>query len=161
MTTGELIKYFRQKRGLTQKELAEELGVPYQSIYQWESGRRIPKIDTVAKIASVLDRKIGDFYLTDYAISILDPSSPQAIAKNLEKDPDFYKIKERPPIEEQGKLNPDIVDRIHREQRLLDHFHQLNPQGQEKAVEQVELVAKVPEYRADQDHEDKEKRPHT
>lgn len=50
---------------------------------------------------------------------------------------------------------------IQLQSQLLDYFSQLNLQGQAKAVEQVELVTKVPEYRADQDQEDKEKRPHT
>lgn len=38
MTIGERIKEFRLKAGLTQSELAEKLGIPYQSIGQWERG---------------------------------------------------------------------------------------------------------------------------
>lgn len=55
MTTGEKIREFRLKAGLTQTELAKKLGIPYQSIGQWERGLRSPKYETLVKIASALD----------------------------------------------------------------------------------------------------------
>lgn len=30
---------------------------------------------------------------------------------------------------------------------LLEHFHKLNEKGQEKALDQIELLTKIPEYR--------------
>lgn len=76
MTIGERIKEFRLKAGLTQSELAEKLGIPYQSIGQWERGLRSPKIETLQKIASALgvplsqlltqNEQIGTAYLEDF-----------------------------------------------------------------------------------------------
>lgn len=54
MTVGERIKAARKKAGMTQKELADKLGIPYQGISQYERGVRNPKIDTLEKIADSL-----------------------------------------------------------------------------------------------------------
>ena len=35
---GRLIKFHREKRGLTQKALAAKLGVHYITVYRWERG---------------------------------------------------------------------------------------------------------------------------
>lgn len=54
MTTGQRIKEARKKAGLTQAELADKLGIPYQSISQWERDTRNPKYDTLRRIAAAL-----------------------------------------------------------------------------------------------------------
>ena len=55
MTTGARIKAARKAAGMTQAELASRLGIPYQSIGQWENDLRNPKFETLQKIASALD----------------------------------------------------------------------------------------------------------
>lgn len=70
MTTGQLIKAARKRAGLTQMELAEKLGVPYQSVGQWERDIRNPKYESLYRIAAALDTSIsfllghGDDYLS-------------------------------------------------------------------------------------------------
>lgn len=54
MTTGQNIKAARKKAGLTQKELAQKLGLSFQSIAQWENDLRNPKLDTIKRIADAL-----------------------------------------------------------------------------------------------------------
>lgn len=54
MTVGERIKEARLAANMTQADLAERLGVAYQNIGQWESGKRNPKSDTIFKIAEAL-----------------------------------------------------------------------------------------------------------
>lgn len=55
MTTGQRIKSARQNAGMTQAQLAEKLGIPYQSIGQWERDIRNPKLDTLRRIAGALN----------------------------------------------------------------------------------------------------------
>ena len=55
MTTGQRIRNARQKAGMTQAQLAEKLGIPYQSIGQWERDVRNPKLDTLRRIAGALN----------------------------------------------------------------------------------------------------------
>lgn len=54
MSIGEGIKAARKAANLTQKQLAEKMGVSYVNIAQWENGRRNPKIETLQKIADAL-----------------------------------------------------------------------------------------------------------
>lgn len=62
MTTGEAIREARLKAGLTQKELAQKMGIPYQSIGQWENNKRNPKSETMERIASALDTTVFLLY---------------------------------------------------------------------------------------------------
>ena len=58
-SVGENIKRIRKARNMTQKELGEKLGgISQQQIGQWENGIKNPKIETIEKIAAVLDVNI-------------------------------------------------------------------------------------------------------
>ena len=63
MTIGEKIKYARNLRGFTQKELGLKLGFDEKSadvrIAQYESGTRTPKDDLLSEIANLLDVNIS------------------------------------------------------------------------------------------------------
>lgn len=54
------IKKMRQKRGLTQKQLADRLGVKQSNISRWESGAFKPNAATLKKMAAVLNCRIDD-----------------------------------------------------------------------------------------------------
>lgn len=54
MTVGENIRKKRKDMGLTQKELAEKVGVATITIQQYERNVRVPKIETLSKIGIVL-----------------------------------------------------------------------------------------------------------
>lgn len=55
MTTGELIREARKKKGLTQRELGELLGMSDVGVAQWEKGLRNPRLETRQRIAKALD----------------------------------------------------------------------------------------------------------
>ena len=42
---GENIRAYRKKHDLTQEELAERLGVTYQSVSRWENGATYPDLE--------------------------------------------------------------------------------------------------------------------
>lgn len=54
MTIGEKIKEVREQKGLTQKTLGELCGVTDNVIRHYEKGLRVPKIETLDKIARSL-----------------------------------------------------------------------------------------------------------
>lgn len=62
MTIGEQIKKYRKEAGLTQKQLGEKLGISQQQIAQYESGKRVPKIDTINNIAGALNMGVRRLY---------------------------------------------------------------------------------------------------
>lgn len=48
------IRQLRDTAGITQLELAERLGVSQPAVARWESGRRMPRLDTLQRIADAL-----------------------------------------------------------------------------------------------------------
>lgn len=59
---GLKIKKARINANVTQAELDHRLGVTAQSISQYERGVKIPKFDTLKKIATALEIKVSCFY---------------------------------------------------------------------------------------------------
>lgn len=58
--TGELIATLRHEQRLKQNELAELLGVTNKAISRWETGRGYPDIETLPKLAEVLNISIPE-----------------------------------------------------------------------------------------------------
>ena len=56
------IKTLREKTGITQGCLAEEMGVKQSAIAAWESGKASPRADKLPKLAEVLGCKIEDLF---------------------------------------------------------------------------------------------------
>lgn len=57
MSTTILIRNFRQKKGLSQAQLAERVGVDQSQISRMENGDVSPTLKTLGKIADVLGVK--------------------------------------------------------------------------------------------------------
>lgn len=63
---GWQIKFWREKRGLSQSELSEKIGASgKQAIYQYESGKRVPNAEIIAKIAKALNVRYHQFFTED------------------------------------------------------------------------------------------------
>ena len=56
---ADTLKRLRMKRDITQAELANLMFVNKSTISKWESGRRMPSVDTIAHLADVLKTDIG------------------------------------------------------------------------------------------------------
>ena len=57
---GSLIKEIRKKNNLTQKELADKLGVTYQAVSKWETGLNIPDIAIIKQISEMYNIDINE-----------------------------------------------------------------------------------------------------
>lgn len=55
----DLVREIRQRLGLTQTQLAQELGVSYQSVNRWENERNMP-LPMVLKLLERMLRQMGD-----------------------------------------------------------------------------------------------------
>ena len=49
------LRAWRMRRFLTQKALAELVGVPYQTVQRWESGQSMPRPGYLRKLCEVLE----------------------------------------------------------------------------------------------------------
>lgn len=54
------LKTFRLSKNLTQLELAKLLNVKRTTVSMWENNKSLPNIDTLKKIAQVLDCTVDD-----------------------------------------------------------------------------------------------------
>lgn len=63
MNYGELLKYYREDVGLSQRELAKRIGTSSQNVNRWERGEVVPSIDFFIKLADFygisLDELVG------------------------------------------------------------------------------------------------------
>lgn len=127
-TIGDAIRNERKKCNITQKELAERLGVSASMIAQYETGKRKPKLETMRKLAEALGVPMGDLVAnwSDYSTS--------EIITDLKED--------------------SRTDHLNRQARLIARYYEeLNALGQSKAIEQVEMLTKIPEYQKEkEDH---------
>ena len=59
---AEKLLYYRKLKGITQRQLAESIGVKHNSISAWEKGTNAIDIEVLYRICRVLDITISDIY---------------------------------------------------------------------------------------------------
>lgn len=64
--TGKTIKELREKRKLTQKELAERIHVSDKTISKWETGKGLPDIGIVEELSKALCISVGELLTGEY-----------------------------------------------------------------------------------------------
>lgn len=72
-TIGENIRAARKIKGLSQRALAEKLGIAFQNLYIWENGKGAPSAKHLMKLSEVLN------------VSLDQIVSPEGIKATLEK----------------------------------------------------------------------------
>lgn len=60
MTVGEKIKTVRMKKGLSQRQVAEQLGVSQPAYLEWEHGDSVPNWARMKSIARVLEISLDE-----------------------------------------------------------------------------------------------------
>jgi transcriptional regulator with XRE-family HTH domain len=69
------IKKYRRLKGLTQKDLGDKLHVEHTTISNYETGKRRPDIETLVRIAQILDVDIKDLTEVEINIKKIDNST--------------------------------------------------------------------------------------
>ncbi len=85
---GQRLKEVRKKRGLTQEQLGEMLGLNYKYIGLIERGERVPSIQTLVRISEQLNVAIKEFFDS--------PISGRAVEKELILYRIWNSLKKRP-----------------------------------------------------------------
>ncbi len=63
MDVGKAIRDLRVKAGYSQDKLVAQTGISRSQLYFIESGRCVPRIETMEKIASVLQMRVSDIII--------------------------------------------------------------------------------------------------
>ena len=63
-TMGEIISTLRKEKGMTQKELADQLGLTDKAISKWERDLSCPDINTLPKLAEILEISVEELLNT-------------------------------------------------------------------------------------------------
>ena len=71
--TGALIRRLRRELGLTQLQLAQELGLPLFQVADWERGAAEPSLEQMAALCRVLD------VTSDYLLLGKEPDAPKPV----------------------------------------------------------------------------------
>lgn len=144
MSFPENLKRIRLEKGMSQQALAKAAGVSQTAIYHWEKGLRVPKIGSLDRIADALDVTVDDFFIEIVdGKPIVDMDLP-GLSEDEIHDYLAYMFPERVYISMEA-ARPYIIN------KLLDS---LNDLGQDKAIEQVELLTKIPEYQKESQQEE-------
>ncbi len=137
MTIGENIKKRRLEKKLSQQKLGSLLGVSQAMIAQYETGKRIPKIETIDKIAFALSVSRDDILLDT------SPIEKGAVIKSGIKDMvDAFNI-EVGDIKSTIETSVEILEQRH---KYISLYDKLNGIGQAKAIERVEELTEIPRY---------------
>lgn len=83
------IKLLRAKMGWTQEQLADKMGVSKQSVSNWETGFKVPRMGELQKLSDIFKVNIG--YITDGEVKF--PNFELRIATIINKLDDSHKDK--------------------------------------------------------------------
>lgn len=120
-TTGKKIQYYRGQQNLSLEELSSKTSIPIENLKAYEEDAAYPADDDFAKLCENL------FIFPDELREI------PGVKHTMTKDNVMITSVEAP------DLNRN---------ELLKHYDMLNKSGRGKAVEQVKMLAKIPEYTA-------------
>lgn len=124
MTTGERIRMVRLENGLTQKQVADACGMADSAIRKYESGKIIPKPDTLQRIAAALGVSIY-MILDDEEKELYFEAEKSLVYANIKAGYRFTT----------GEKN------------IVNLFHKLNEDGKNVAIDRVCELTEIPRYR--------------
>lgn len=84
MGLQEKIKELRSNKGISQKKLADAIGVAQSSINYWEKGQRTPSVAAAQKLADYFNITLDELYDIDDIDNI--PESTNTLAAHFDGD---------------------------------------------------------------------------
>lgn len=161
---GSRIKEQRKKRGLTQKELAEMLGISAHTLSKYEQNQREPKIKTIKQIANALGVSSAELTLSQEELEVIANSISQA-GKTLQEKlkpvgQQFLQVQQTiaeqigPVFEQLKELAQEIADHdvrylLERKEKAYYNGHLLSDEERRRALDMLKLL--FPEYHKEGD----------
>lgn len=76
------LKYYREKCGLTQQQVADALNINRSTYTYYEMGRTEPSINTLQKIMLLFDVEFDDVYPYGTTMKVSEPKEPYILDNN-------------------------------------------------------------------------------
>ena len=141
MTIGERIKETRLKKGITQKELAETLGIATNSLSRYEIGERRPNLEMIDKIAVALGVEPLELL---YGSKNNPFANFIALKNNLNVDNQLGGLARAKEILNPDSIVKDILNNL--KQDTIQKYDSLNEKGQVKANGYITALSETDEY---------------
>ena len=143
-TIGQNIKIIRERKGLTQKQLAEKTGLSITSIQNYEYERFPPKIERLEKIAAALDVSLLDImYGDEYPDFVtvhkkFEDMTPEEQADSMEADREAAL---------ESQIQMILYKRYGDDFSTFEDYMSLNTEGKLIASEFITYLRKSGKYR--------------
>ena len=87
MNIADRIQHLRKSRGISQEELAEQIGVSRQAVSKWESGQSTPDLEKIILLSDYFETT------TDYLLKGMEPAkeSEKKCLFHRRHDPERYR----------------------------------------------------------------------
>ena len=82
-TIGNKIKELRRSKGMSQKDIADKLGVTSQAVSKWENGKNLPDMMMLSSIADILQVSCDELHNPEKTLEKLD--NPEFQKRNVEE----------------------------------------------------------------------------
>lgn len=162
MALGVNLKEILKQKNMTIKDLSKETGISVNTLYSiTKRDGRMARFDIIKKICEALD--VTESELLGFDIQPEDYQNAHGRLRVFEvhrnsdlrngyisSEPSVYNsdfVRKISAVVESHMINEGIAEE--KQIELLYHFDTLNSVGQQKAIEQVEMLTKIPEYRAE------------
>lgn len=163
MALGTNLKEILKQRNMSIKDLSKKTGISLNTLYSiTKRDGRMARFDIIKKICETLE-------ITESELLGFDVKPEDYETENKRQNLRVYEVhrnsdKRNGLITQQGtqqdilrlfsgvdKLVETAIDPLRYE--YLSSFDKLNNKGKEKAIEQIELLTKIPEYKNDPDQD--------
>lgn len=149
MPLSDNIKRFRELRGWSVPQLAEQMGIDKAGIYKWEDGTTVPGGKKLTAIAEALGVSVNDLLLenstsvqNDPAINEKPMSPRETFYQELIENNEDYSIIPKAILRDYKIVPERILDMITRSKddvsKLLEEKHLLIIKGYESQIERLE-----------------------
>lgn len=148
--TGEKIKAYRKKAGLTQYDMAEELNISDTSYRKYEKGEVIPSLETLYRLANYFAVNPRLFVNPEIrGKSRLVFSADYEKEYNESYDILYSALESFLSIQPPAKKYENDLDEDQNDQyiRFLLLYDRLNKTGQQEALKRLEEMTKLDEYK--------------
>ncbi|SCJ22088.1 Predicted transcriptional regulator [uncultured Eubacterium sp.] len=167
MALGTNLKEILKQKNMTIKDLSKKAGISVNTLYSiTKRDGKMARFDIIKKICETLEIKESELLGFDVQPEDYEEQNSRRNLRVYEvhRNSDLRNgyISNIPPTQKEliqafTGMVEDITDN-NKHIELLSHFDNLNDTGKEKAIEQVELLTKIPEYKKDpgNDNQDQE-----